>query len=99
MCVRVCVCRQSFPPVWVSLATLVESAAVARSTRSAAVAHSTRSADVWLQIIKIRATTEKIPISDESLTRLSEIGVSTTLRCAVYVAQSIDELCLIRCSF
>ena len=44
------------------------------------VAQNARSADVWLQIIKIRATTEKIPISDESLTRLSEIGVSTTLR-------------------
>ena len=52
-------------------ASLVERAAVAHGTR-------TRTRTLF-QIIKIRATTEKIPISDESLARLSEIGVSTTL--------------------
>ena len=33
-----------------------------------------------MQIIKIRANTEKIPINDDSVAKLSEIGVTTTLR-------------------
>ena len=38
------------------------------------------SQEEMMQIIKIRASTENISISDESLQLLADIGVKTTLR-------------------
>lgn len=53
------------------------------------------SQEEMVQIIKIRAHTESIDITDESLQCLSEIGVKTTLRYAVQLLTPASLLCKI----
>jgi RuvB-like protein 1 (pontin 52) len=50
------------------------------------------SADDITQILKIRAETESIPVSDEAMAKLAELGTTTTLR---YVVQMLTPAFLL----
>jgi len=50
------------------------------------------SAEDMMQILKIRADTESIPVDEEALTKLSEIGTETTLR---YIVQMLTPAFLL----